>query len=146
MNDAIVSFLRQQHAASICCVNGHHHPWCFSCFYAFNSEKGFFYFKSSEEALHTSILQNNPIVAGTILPDKQIPMLVKGVQFEGVIIPDDVVPEEKASLYYHKKHPMALAMAGHVWTLQINHIKMTDSSFGFGKKINWKRIKQEVLV
>jgi hypothetical protein len=34
---------------------------------------------------------------------------------------------------------MALAMPGHIWTIQLTEIKMTDNTLGFGKKIAWSR-------
>ena len=40
---------------------------------------------------------------------------------------------------YLKRHPMAMAIPGKIYALQINNIKMTDSAFGFGKKISWSR-------
>jgi len=40
---------------------------------------------------------------------------------------------------YHQKNPAALAMAGDVYCILLNRVKMTDSTLGFGKKINWQR-------
>ena len=34
---------------------------------------------------------------------------------------------------------MALAVAGEIWTIKMDSIKMTDSTLGFGKKITWER-------
>ncbi|MBK8686062.1 MAG: hypothetical protein IPN26_14405 [Bacteroidetes bacterium] len=34
---------------------------------------------------------------------------------------------------YLAKHPLALAIPGDIWALQVNYIKMTDSTLGFGK-------------
>ena len=69
--------------------------------------------------------------------------MVKGVQFDGVVLNEPGHLTEKASLFYHKKHPLALAITGETWTVQINRIKMTDSARGFGKKITWSR--EEVM-
>ena len=64
---------------------------------------------------------------------------MKGVQFEGIVLGADHPLTRKFSGCYHKKHPMALVIPGVIQTIQINHIKMTDSTKGFGKKITWNR-------
>jgi uncharacterized protein YhbP (UPF0306 family) len=95
------------------------------------------YFKSSVSAKHSSILVTDPCIAGTIQPDKLNRLVVKGIQFEGKILPGDHPICKEASADYYKKHPMALAVPGEIWVIELN--KMTDSTLGFGKKISWKR-------
>jgi uncharacterized protein YhbP (UPF0306 family) len=144
MKDCIIQFIKKQTCASICCVDKNGSPYCFSCFYAFNSDEGLLYFKSSPGSRHSEIISENPGIAGTILPDKLNILLVKGIQFEGVVLPENDFLCKNASVNYHKKYPVALAMQGETLTIQINSIKMTDSSMGFGKKIIWVR-KEEVV-
>lgn len=139
MKENIIQFIQKQTCASICCVDKNGSPYCFSCFYAFNSEEGLLYFKSSTNAHHSSIISHNPGIAGTILPDKLNVLVVKGLQFEGIVLPDDHPAGKYAAGNYHKKYPFALTMPGEIWTIQINNIKMTDSTIGFGKKISWNR-------
>ncbi len=139
MNEIISQFIQEQNCASICCVGETGMPYCFSCFYAFNGESGILYFKSSANSRHAVLMKKNPFVAGTILPDKLNKISIKGIQFEAVVL-DNEQPLVKRSLgSYLKKHPMALAIPGEIWALQINNIKMTDSTLGFGKKNNWER-------
>ena len=139
MNETIFQFIQQQMSASICCIDETGKPYCFSCFYAFNSTSGFLYFKSSANSHHAVLMKKNLFVAGTILPCKQSKILVKGIQFEAIVL-DTQQPLVTQNLgIYLKKHPLALAIPGDIWTLQINHIKMTDSTLGFGKKIIWNR-------
>lgn len=139
MNETIIRFLQRQTCSTICCVDEQGKAWCFCCFYAFNGEEGLLYFKSSADSHHSVLMEKNPFTAGTILPDKLNVLLVKGVQFEGIVIDADHPLMKQASGFYHKKYPMALAMSGNMWAIQINHIKMTDSTMGFGKKITWSR-------
>ena len=146
MNENIVKFLQQQTCATISCVDGLGNPYCFNCFYAFNSDTGMLYFKSTGASYHSSLLKQNPFVAGTILPDKLNKLFVKGVQFDGVVLYGDSLVTGQAPGCYYKKHPMALAMSGELWSIQINHIKMTDSTKGFGTKITWERNEEPLLV
>jgi uncharacterized protein YhbP (UPF0306 family) len=146
MNENISDFLQKQTCATICCVDDQGKPYCFNCFYAFNSDLGMLYFKSSPDAYHSALMKKNPLIAGTVLPDKLNTLLVKGIQFEGEVLNERHSMFGQASANYHKKHPMAMAMSGDIWTVQINHIKMTDSTKGFGKKITWERDEQSTLV
>ena len=143
MNNTIIQFIKEQTCAGICCIDETGKPYCFSCFYAFNAEKGFLYFKSSKESHHAVLLMKNPAVAGTVLPDKLSTLMVKGVQFEGILLDKEHPMVKNASVFYHKTKPMALAVPGDVWTIRIDSIKMTDSTLGFGKKIKWEREHRE---
>ena len=139
MNETIIQFLQKQTCASICCVDEQEKPYCFSCFYAFNPEDGLLYFKSSANSHHSGLMKKNPFIAGTILPDKLNKLIVKGIQFEGILLDPLHEMVKQSGSNYLKKHPISLAIPGEVWTVQISHIKMTDSTKGFGKKIAWKR-------
>lgn len=139
MKENIIQFIQKQTCATVCCVDEKGMPWCFSCFYAFNHEEGLLYFKSSADSSHSALIKKNPFIAGAILPDKLNRILVKGIQFEGIILDKHHLLSEQASGYYHKKHLLAVAIPGEIWTIQINRIKMTDSTRGFAKKITWKR-------
>jgi uncharacterized protein len=120
-------------------VDGQGNPYCFNCFYAFNVEGNLLYFKSSADSYHSKLIKINPMVAGSILPDKLNTVLVKGVQFNGIILNEPCPSTGWASQFYHKKHLLASAIAGVTCTIQVNSIKMTDSTMGFGKKYIWNR-------
>ena len=137
MDEEIVRFLQQQTCATICVVDENGSPYCFNCMYAFTGEFGLLYFKSSADTHHAGLLKTSSLVAGTILPDKLNVILPKGVQFNGLVLQEHDPLTEKASLFYHKKFPIAIAVSGEVWTIRINRIKMTDSTKGFRKKITW---------
>lgn len=143
MNDKIKKFIQQQTCAAVCCVDEAGNPYCFSCFYAFDAGENFLYFKSSNESHHAALIKQNPAVAGTIMPDKLNVFQMKGIQFEGMIVEKNDERALQASDNYHKRHPMAYAVPGKVWTIRIDKIKFTDNSPGFGKKITWKRYEME---
>ena len=137
MNEHIVKFLQKQDCATVCCVDAYARPYCFNCFYAFDAEEGLLIFKSGSDSHHSTVLKTNPIVAGTILPSKLNTLFLKGIQFVGVVF--DGGDLEKATKRYYTKNPIALAMPGEIWILQIVEIKMTDNTQGFGKKMKWIR-------
>lgn len=139
MKDPIDTYISQQTAATICCIDEKGSPYCFSCFYAYDSKEHLLYYKSSGDTHHSILLLKNPQVAGTILPDKLQKLLVKGLQFEGTLLAGDDPLTQHAATQYYLKHPMAMAVPGTIWTIRIDNIKMTDSSLSFGKKIHWQR-------
>lgn len=139
INDNIICFLQKQTCATICCINEDGNPYCFSCYYVFNQSDGLLYFKSSSKAHHSVLLKKNPVVSGSILPDSLSKIKSIGVQLMGVLLDQQEPFAKDANLGYHKKHPIALAIKGEVFTVRIDSIKMTDSSKIFGEKVTWKR-------
>ncbi len=142
MNEKIVAFIAKQTCGNLCCIDKDDKPWCFSFFYAFNKDEGLLYYKSSEVTRHSEIITENPFVAGTILPDKLNRLQIRGVQFEGTVIPFEDPLAKGAYAAYHKKFPFSITMPGQVWTIRISSIKMTDNTIAFGKKYLWQRIDQ----
>jgi hypothetical protein len=139
MNEIIINFLAKQTCATVCSVDEEGKPWCFSCFYVFDPLQCVLYYKSSADTHHALLLKHKPSVAGTILPDKLNKLLVKGIQFEGTLLDAGDSVAASAAVLYYKQNPLAVAMPGEVWTIRIDHIKMTDSTLGFGKKLKWSR-------
>jgi uncharacterized protein len=139
MKNRIDKFIRQQTCASVCCVDEQNNPHCFSCFYSYDASESCLYYKSSFDRQHSAILLKNPVVAGTILPDKLDLLKINGVQFEGIVLSLNHPLANEASSHYYRRHPVALTMSGEIWTIQINKIKLTDNTLGFGTKINWER-------
>ncbi|MGH2647048.1 MAG: hypothetical protein ACRDE8_05745 [Ginsengibacter sp.] len=146
MTERIDEYLKQQSCANICCVETSAIPYCFSCFYAYNSNDALLYFKSPLDARHSKIILINPAVAGTVMPDKLNKLHVRGIQFEGTVLPAAHPSSKNAAAFYYKKNPAAVAMPGEIWTIQINTIKFTDNRLGFGKKLIWSREEQEAVL
>ena len=137
MDKRIIDFIGQQKTASVCCLDEKNLPYCFSVFFVFDEDKQRLYFKSSAASNHARFLLTNKRVAGTILPDKLNLLAIRGVQFTGFICNSDSAHFGAAT--YHKKIPLALAMPGDVWVIQMETMKMTDNTIGIGKKIVWNR-------
>ena len=139
LNNDISRFIADNKIASICCVDSNNTPWSFHCFYVFDAKNQLLFFKSSTRSHHAELLSKNPAVSGSILPHKLEFMALKGIQFTGSVlntaIPDQIDPE----LFYHKRLPLGLTKPGKVYSIQLETIKMTDSSRIFGGKSEWNR-------
>ena len=145
MNDKIITFLKKQTAASICCVNEINEPYSFSCFFAFNGTENLLYYKSILSAYHSRILLQNPKVSGTIMPDKLNKLAVKGIQFTGLVLAENNPLCMDAFKDYHSRFPLAIAVPGTVSTIQLNQLKMTDNIPGIFKKYSWQREEKVVF-
>ncbi|MBI5857710.1 MAG: pyridoxamine 5'-phosphate oxidase family protein [Sphingobacteriales bacterium] len=139
MKDKIDKYIGKQTCAAVCCLDEFGNPYCFNCFYSYDIARTVLVYKSSPDTQHQLWLSKNPSVAGTILPDRLNLLQMKGVQFTGIVLPVNHPLAENASADYYKKHPVALAIKGEIWVIQINSIKFTDNSLGFGKKLTWNR-------
>ena len=139
MHEKIIQFLESQSSASICGVGTDGMPYCFSCFFAFDPKSFLFYFKSSADAWHSKMMQVNPRIAGTVLPDTLSRLAVKGIQFNGTLLQEDETLNRHAARLYYKKFPVARAIPGRLWAIQPEHIRFTDSTMGFGKKLIYSR-------
>ncbi len=139
MDDKIVGFIEEQTVATICCLDDKGLPYCFTCFYAFDSDEGLLYFKSSPTAKHSTFITETPDISGTVLPDKLNKLFAKGIQLKGKLLDPKHQFCKNASAAYHKRHPLATAMKGEIYTIQLTSLKLTDNSLGFGRKIIWER-------
>jgi uncharacterized protein len=145
MNENIVKFIEKQRVATVCCIDEDGSPYCFSCFFVYDKTNRFLYFKTSAASHHSSLLEKNRTVAGTIQPDKLVPLAIKGIQFQGTILNEDDSKSRMAAAFYHHRYPFAMAMPGVVRIIDLSVIKMTDNSAGFGKKIIWKKETQTAV-
>ncbi len=135
----IADFIKANKVATICCIDERANPYCFNCFYAFHEKAHLLLFKSSVDSHHSKLLSQNPNVAGTILPNKVELLSLQGIQFSGRILKDPFPEQIRPEIIYHKVFPVALARPGHLWTIQLEKIKMTDNTRIFGKKIAWQK-------
>lgn len=114
-------------------------PHCALCYYSFIAKEDAYYllFKSSEDTQHIKEALINPLVAGSILPNRKVEVgSNQGIQFKGQFVLND---EKRSALKkaYYNKFPFAKAVPGEVWAIELKQIKMTDNTLGFGKKIHW---------
>jgi uncharacterized protein YhbP (UPF0306 family) len=146
MQKKIIDFIEDHRVVTICCVDEENMPYCFSCFSAFDREKHQLLYKSSTDTRHSRILLENPSVAGTIQPVKLNPLAIMGIQFTGFLLDQDDYLCRDSEAIYHRKYPFASAIDGDVWCIQLQRIKMTDSTLGFGKKLLWESMPMSMLL
>jgi len=139
MEPKILDFIKTQHIASMSCLDDQGLPYSFNCMYVYQETENFLYFKSGAGTQHARLLKKNPIVSGTILPDKLNLLIVKGVQFWGHLIQESELRKGEGFKYYHKQLPMAFVRPGDIFVIALDTIKMMDASHGIIKKYSWSR-------
>lgn len=138
MDSSIAEFIASCKVATICAMDGEQ-PYCFNCYYSFIEADALLIYKSSYATHHEKLIEQNPKVAGTIIPEQIDLTTLRGIQFEGIVLKDSYDIMMKASSAYYLKFPFAMAVPGKIYALAISKIKFTDNSKGFGFKQHWEK-------
>jgi uncharacterized protein YhbP (UPF0306 family) len=131
----IVDFIQEHHVLS-CSFFHKDISHSASCFYLFMENPPRFIVASSEKTLHVNLVLKNPIVSGTIHLETKIIGKIQGIQYKGAWNKASI--EERKD--YLKRYPYALALNPELWRIDIEYIKFTDNTLGFGKKIEFKKL------
>lgn len=134
----ILDFIKEQKVASLS-VSVNDMPYCFNCFYAVLEKEGCLVIKSGYGAQHMDMLEKNKQVAGTIIPDQVNPALLRGIQFSGRAIADNMTLAMQAAAAYYLRFPLSMAIPGKVWLVELTDIKFTDYTKGLNNKTSWQR-------
>ncbi|BAE73467.1 hypothetical protein SGGMMB4_00489 [Sodalis glossinidius str. 'morsitans'] len=136
--EAICLFINKQHVLTLCAGNMDD-LWCANCFYVFHPPAMALWLLTSTQTRHGELMRQNARVAGTIAPHPKTVVLIKGVQYRGVITCLEGEAERQARGHYYHRFPLAKAMPYPLWQLDLLEVKMTDNTLGFGKKLRWQR-------
>lgn len=113
-------------------------PYCANCFYVFDEVNKTLIFLSDTTTRHIEEGLVNKNVAGTINTEVTTVAKIKGIQFTGEFINPREGQQKEFYAAYYKKFPFAKAKPSAIWGIQLNWIKMTDNTLGFGKKLIWE--------
>lgn len=133
----IVDFLQENKISTVCFIDQKNNPYCINCFYSFDEEHLMLIFKSSIGTTHQKLTKPTACISGTILPNVIDTLKLKGIQFTGKIIENEEIDALKLNSKYLKKYPMSIAIMGYVWAVQLDFLKFTDNTLGFGNKTIW---------
>ncbi len=137
--DAISRWLNKQHVLTYC-VGASEDLWCANAFYYYDAQRVAFYLLSEAHTRHGELIGNaSAFVAGTINGQPKTVALIRGVQFRGKIHRLDESEAESVRRIYCKRFPVARVMTAPAWEIQLDELKMTDNTLGFGKKLHWLR-------
>lgn len=138
MDKEIIDFINECKVATVCGTEGEQ-PYCFNCYYSFMEQEGLLIYKSSYGTKHEKILEQSPLIAGTIIPEQIDLATLRGIQFEGELMKEGFDITMKASASYYLRFPFAMAIAGKMYVIELKKIKLTDNTRGFGHKQHWEK-------
>lgn len=134
----ISRWLAKQHVVSWC-VASEGELWCANAFFIYDPQRVAFYLLSDTTTRHGQMTGTRAPVAGTVNGQPKTVALIRGVQFKGEIrLLECKESDEKRALYNHR-FPVARMLSAPVWEIQLDELKFTDNTLGFGKKLHWLR-------
>jgi hypothetical protein len=142
LHKRIKSLFRRHHLLTIATVS-EQGAWCASCFFAWDEENNTLVITTDPDTRHGAELRSNPSVAGTIALETMRVGRIRGAQFTGTTSEPAGDGLKRARRIYLKRFPYAALVDLHLWTITLNHIKLTDNRLGFGKKIIWDSKSQD---
>ncbi|PCJ28369.1 MAG: hypothetical protein COA97_01705 [Flavobacteriales bacterium] len=138
MESKIIDYLQKNKVLTIA-TSVNNQPYCANCFYVFDEMDKTLIFLSDNKTRHIKeAIQNNEI-GGSVQNGVTTVTKIQGIQFTGKFISPT---EEQAKGYYktyYQKFPFAKAKPSLIWAIQLNWVKMTDNTLGFGKKLIWEK-------
>lgn len=134
----IKTFINKHHVLTLA-SSENNNSWCANCFYSYMENENYLIVTSDIETKHIQNIINNNIVSGSIVLETNIIGKIQGIQFVGKMYKPDEKLQKKVKTSYLKRFPIATLMNTTLWVIELNYIKMTDNSLGFGKKLIWDK-------
>lgn len=140
MQIKLINFLHQQHIVSFT-ASDQQQLWSAICFYCFDEQQQRLIILTKPDTTHGQLMLKNNQISGTIFKNELNPMKLQGIQFLGQAQMLTDKQAEDAKAIYYQRFPYARAMPSPVWQIQLQQIKFTDNTLGFGTKLLWNREK-----
>ena len=138
----ITKFIRKHHVLTIAsCHDGQ--PWCANMFYACMDGSPILVFTSDEHTRHISEITANERAAGSIVLETKVVGRLQGLQLSGVIRKPSGDEESAARKAYTGRFPYAAMAELNLWLFDPEHMKFTDNTLGFGKKLLWYKDEEQ---
>ena len=135
MDKKIINFIQKHHVLS-CSFSSEDKLHSASCFYLFLDNPPRFIVASSEDTLHVELAKKSSAVSGTVhLETNQIGK-IQGIQYNGIW----VKANNKDKKAYLTRYPYAIALNPKLWCIDIEYIKFTDNTLGFGTKLEFRQV------
>ncbi|POY35136.1 hypothetical protein C3K47_16265 [Solitalea longa] len=133
----IATFLLNQTVLTLA-VSENSSLYCCMCYYVYHPEENILVFKSKESTKHIQMALEQTKVAGAIRQDVLDKTHIQGVQFNGEVL---IEPEEnlhkRAKKAYYDKYPFAKVIAGTVWVIKLDYMKLTENRIGIMSHKEW---------
>ncbi len=135
MESKITKFITKHHVMTLA-TQSPEGVYCANAFYAFDSQSSALIFSTDATTRHGAEMIANSQVAASIVLETKVVGRIQGAQITG-----RVVNATSGDLtLYLSRFPYAVVMGLNMWRLEIDYLKLTDNTLGFGKKLIWNRV------
>ncbi len=138
IDERIVRFLKKHHVLTLA-TTVDNEAWCANLFYAWLEAEQAFVFTSSLDTKHAQDALIHPEVAGSVVLETRVVGNVQGVQLRGTMFRPEGERLQRAKKRYLRRFPYAAVMDLELWLLEVTHLKFSDNTLGFGKKLLWNK-------
>ena len=136
MDERIRRFLARHHVLTLATTDEAGEAWCSNAFYALDAQRARLIFAANGPTAHTRHMEHDCRVAVSVVLETRIVGRVQGCQIRGRAVAGD----DEARRCYLRRFPYAAAMSdAEVWSVEMDYVKFTDNTLGFGKKLVWQR-------
>ena len=135
----ISKFIGRHHVMTLATLSEDGSPYCANCFYAYDAERNLLIFTSDISTRHASCFDSYTRVAASIVLETRIVGRVEGLQLCGSVSRADAAARRR----YIARFPYAAAAPLTLWAIEIDYMKFTDNTLGFGKKLIWQKESQQ---
>ncbi|MFI3333153.1 MAG: pyridoxamine 5'-phosphate oxidase family protein [Rikenellaceae bacterium] len=132
MDQRIINFLRKHHVLTLATSVGNT-PYCANAFYALDALRRRVIFTTDISTRHGSEMSQNPTVAASIVWETKLVGKIQGAQLTGKIVKADSEDQKN----YIKRFPYTALAELNLWAIELDFVKFTDNTLGFGKKLIW---------
>jgi len=113
-------------------------------YYLYLEDHKWLVFTSDPSTLHMRLLRIHPEVSGCVFTETMEVEQIQGIQFRGTLVPaQDEALQDRLKSDYLQRFPMAKTVfetrPSPLWAIQLDWVKWSDNSQGFGYKEIWSR-------
>lgn len=135
VDEPIVKFIKKHHVLTLATLScGGVQPYVANCFYSYDADRNLFIFTSDTTTRHGQEMEQNPLVALSVVRETRIVGAIEGLQVTGRVERGD----DAAKRCYVKRFPYAAVAPLTLWMVHPQMMKLTDNKLGFGKKLIWQ--------
>ncbi|MFC2138734.1 pyridoxamine 5'-phosphate oxidase family protein [Bacteroidota bacterium] len=138
LDKRIIEFIKKHHVLTMATSN-ENEPYCANCFYVYMKDENALVFSSDKTTKHIQDIEDQNLIAGSIVLETHVIGKIQGIQFQGIIKEPKGELLKKAKKEYLKRFPVSMLMKTTLWLTELTFVKFTDNRLGFGKKLIWKK-------
>ncbi|MFR9620275.1 MAG: pyridoxamine 5'-phosphate oxidase family protein [Rikenellaceae bacterium] len=134
LDPRVVKFIRRHHVLTLATSDVDGAPYCCNAFYSYDVERNVFVFASNHDTRHVAHMTRNCEVAASVVLESRVVGRLQGLQIVGRVVEASQADRES----YIAAFPYAALSSLTLWRIELQFMKYTDNTLGFGTKLVWQ--------